>query len=326
MSLSLVLVLVAGLIVLGTIIYLTYLYVEYGWPYTGMDINTWTIGIYAGNSPVALQSPQGVSNPVLTAQDITDTEASFIADPFLINEDGLWYMFFEVVRTKENRGDIGVATSEDGLTWRYKQIVLSESFHLSYPHVFKWKDEFYMIPESKGASSVRLYKADNFPTGWSYMATMLEGKFIDSSVFFYQDRWWMLTSNPKKTLRLFFTDDLLAPWTEHPKSPLYKKDPFRGRMGGRVVMYNDHLLRFAQDIKFVYGNEVRAFKIIKLTPTEYEEQPVRKAPVLRRSGTGWSCIGMHHVDPQQVDKDKWIAAVDGFGRKNQPSAKFGGNG
>jgi hypothetical protein len=315
MSLFLIAVFCVSLTIVCTVIYLAYLYFEYGWPYIGMDINTWTIGIYTGTSPVDLQPPQGIFNPVLTAHDITDTEASFIADPFLIKEGSLWYMFFEVVRSKENRGDIGMAMSEDGLKWQYKQIVLSESFHVSYPCVFKWNNEFYMIPESKGADSVRLYKADNFPTQWSYQATILEGKFVDSSVFYYQDRWWMLTSNPKKTLRLFFADDLLAPWTEHPKSPLYKKDPFRGRMGGRVIMYNDRLLRFAQDINFVYGNKVRAFEITKLTSAEYEEKPVRKKPVLRRNGKGWSCIGMHHIDAHQTGENKWIAAVDGFGRK-----------
>jgi hypothetical protein len=304
-----------SLTIVSTIIYLAYLYFAYGWPYIGMDINTWSIGIYTGTSPFDLQSPPGVSNPVLTAHDITDTEASFIADPFLLKENSVWYMFFEVVRTKENRGDIGMAISEDGLQWQYKQIVLTESFHVSYPHVFKWNDDFYMIPESKGADSVRLYKATHFPTEWSFQTTLLAGKYIDSSFFYYEDRWWMLTSNPKKTLRLFFTDDLFAPWTEHPKSPLYKKDPYRGRMGGRVIVYNNRLIRFAQDINFVYGNKVRAFEITKLNPTEYEEKPVRKKPVLCRSGKGWNCIGMHHIDPRQTGENTWIAAVDGFGRK-----------
>lgn len=313
MSLLLAAVLFVSLTIVSTFMYLGYLYFEYGWPYTGPDINSWSIGIYTGTSPFDLQPPQGVANPVLTAHDISDTQASFIADPFMIKEGSIWYMFFEVMRAKEDRGDIGMATSEDGLKWQYKQIVLSESFHLSYPYVFKWNNEFYMIPESKGGDSVRLYKADNFPTGWSCQTTLLEGKFIDNSIFYYEDKWWMLTSKPKKTLRLFFADDLVGPWTEHPKSPIYKKDPFKGRMGGRVVMYNDRLIRFAQDINFVYGNKVRAFEITQLSTTEFEEKLVQKRPALRRSGKGWNRIGMHHLDPHQIDGNIWLASVDGFG-------------
>jgi hypothetical protein len=47
--------------------------------------------------------------------------------------------------------------------------------------------------------------------------------------------------------------------------------------------------------------------------SEYEEKPVWKKPVLCRSGKGWNCIGMHHVDPHQIGKNNWIAVVDGFG-------------
>ena len=61
-------------------------------------------------------------------------------------------------------GDIGLAVSDDGINWSYKQIVLDEPFHMSYPYVFKWQEDFYMIPESQEANSVRLYRALDFPT------------------------------------------------------------------------------------------------------------------------------------------------------------------
>jgi hypothetical protein len=97
----------------------------------------WSIGIYLGKSHVDLAPPETISNPVLTAKDITDVPADFVADPFMLHENGTWYMFFEVMNARDRKGDIGLATSVDGLKWTYQQIVLSESFHLSYPYVFK---------------------------------------------------------------------------------------------------------------------------------------------------------------------------------------------
>lgn len=55
----------------------------------------------------------------------------------MVCQDGRWYMFFEVMNQDSDRGEIGLALSDDGIHWEYSQIVLVEPFHLSYPHVFR---------------------------------------------------------------------------------------------------------------------------------------------------------------------------------------------
>ena len=128
------------------------------------------------NSPFDLISPPGVTNPVIKASDVTDVSAQFVADPFLFHENNQWHMFFEVLNTGTNRGEIGVAASHDGLTWTYDRIVLAEKFHLSYPFVFKYQDQYYMMPETYQISEVRLYKAYNFPYDWRYATTLVKGR------------------------------------------------------------------------------------------------------------------------------------------------------
>src|SRR5215471_15037454 len=123
----------------------------------------WSIGIYAGPSPFDLNPATGVTNPVLSAGDITDVDAAFVADPFMIRNDGHWHMFFEVLNRERQRGEIGWATSQDGISWSYQRIVLSEAYHLSYPHVFRWQGDWFMIPETLGANSIQLYRATRFP-------------------------------------------------------------------------------------------------------------------------------------------------------------------
>ena len=87
------------------------------------------------HGPFHFVTPTGITNPVLTADDVTDVEAEFVADPFMFHENGTWYMFFEVYNLDNDQGDVGLATSSDGLHWDYEQIVLSDDMHHSYPFV-----------------------------------------------------------------------------------------------------------------------------------------------------------------------------------------------
>ena len=142
---------------------------------------------------------------------------------------GVVHMFFEVLNWRTDKGEIGLATSEDGLAWKYRQIVLAEPFHLSYPHVLRWKNYYYMIPECCRTGSVRLYKAVEFPLRWSFAGTLLEGPhFVDASPFRFKGKWWLFTeTNPNEkhdTLRLYHAENLSGPWVEHPQSPIVEAD------------------------------------------------------------------------------------------------------
>jgi hypothetical protein len=274
----------------------------------------WSIGIYTGKSPFDFAPPENLKNPVLTAKDVTDVPAHFVADPFMLCENGTWYMFFEVLNARDRLGDIGLATSDDGFNWTYQQIVLDEPFHLSYPYVFKWDEDYYMIPESYQANSVRLYKAVNFPTKWSFVTSLLNGDdYVDSSIFRFDEKWWLFNSSPKgNTLRLYFADELTGIWAEHPQSPIVRGNANIARPGGRVIVLNGKVFRYTQDVEGFYGNQVRAFEITKLTTKNYEEREVRENPILKASGSGWNKIGMHTIDPHQIAEDNWIACVDGY--------------
>ncbi|HDH53130.1 MAG TPA: hypothetical protein ENH24_01430 [Nitrospirae bacterium] len=274
----------------------------------------WSIGIYTGESPFNLAPPENINNPVLTARDVTDVTAEFVADPFMVKEGSSWYMFFEVWNSWDRQGDIGLAVSSDGVNWAYKQIVLNEAFHLSYPYVFKWKNEYYMIPETYQASSVRLYKAIDFPAQWVFVRTLLYGSYLDPSIFRHAGKWWIFVgTNIEKndTLRLFYADNPAGPWVEHPASPVIEGDANIARPGGRVLVFDGRLVRYTQDDDPVYGNQVRAFEITELTTSGYKEKELPGSPVLKPGGTGWNRDGMHNIDPYRTGKNKWMAVVDG---------------
>jgi hypothetical protein len=278
---------------------------------TPKNRNEWAIGIYLGNSPFNLWPSKKARNPVLTSKDIKDIECCGVADPFITKKDNLWYMFFEVISKKPRKGDIGLAISKNAIDWSYKKIVLKEDFHLAYPYIFEWQDNYYMIISSR-TEGIRLYKATEFPFGWDFVKTMIKGNFVDASIVYYNKKLWMFVENSSHkndTLRLYYSKNLEGKWIEHPKSPIVK-DNSSARPAGKMIMYNNFLVRYAQDCCDTYGNKVLAFKVTNLTTKQYEEERIEK-PVLLPGNQKWNAKKMHHVCPQQITENLWLACVDG---------------
>ena len=268
---------------------------------------TWNT-VDAGFFPLV---PTAAPQPVLTAADITDANAYFVADPFLFRTPELWYLFFEVTVPQ---AWIGVATSADGTDWTYGHIVLREPFPLSYPHVFAADGSYWMTPESAAQQSVRLYRAENFPDGWVHVADLVTGRaFADPTLFRWDDRWWMFVGNgASDTCWLYSSRRLDSEWVEHPMSPIVVDNRGLARPAGRaVILSGDRLYRLAQNSTVNYGRAVRAFQVDVLTTETYAEHEIPESPLVEASGDGWNADGMHQLDPWW-NGDHWLAATDGI--------------
>ena len=277
--------------------------------------NWFSIGMFSGPSPLELSPAPSAKNPVLTYRDVTDAPAIFVADPFLVHHGARWHMFLEVMNDAGYKGEIALAASENGIEWDYEGIVLTESFSLSYPYVFEWQGDHYMLPEMYQQNYLRLYKAEAFPRSWRPVATFLDcNAFADASIFQWQGYWYILAcSNPtgNDTLRLFQAPCPLGPWREHPRSPVVTGDPRAARPGGRVVEWNGGLIRYAQVCVPRYGTGLRAFRITRLTPEEYSEETVDAPPIRKPEPGEWNSRAMHHVDPHLLPDGPWLAVADG---------------
>ncbi|HEY3839939.1 MAG TPA: hypothetical protein VGL72_25385 [Bryobacteraceae bacterium] len=274
----------------------------------------WSIAIYTGRTPLVLQPAPGIRSPVLTADDVRDVPAAFVADPFMVREDGRWYLFCEVKNQSTRLGEIGLATSLDGLSWQYCHTVLRESFHLSYPQVFRWDGDYYMVPETLELEAVTLYRANPFPDRWERVGALVHGKLADPTLFHYNDRWWMLacpTPYQHDSLCLYHAENLGGPWRPHPRNPLVEGSRATARPGGRVIAWDGGLIRYAQDCVPVYGTRLRAFRIAELDTEKWSEVEAEESPVLE-PGLGWNATGMHHADPHRLDDGSWLACVDGY--------------
>lgn len=273
-----------------------------------------------GGLPVAPQPVAAAGNPVLTAEDVTDFGAvDFIADPFMLPGSDRWHLFFEVCNyARDPDAGIGHATSRDGLEWSYDRIVVHTGEHLSFPYVFEWEGDRYMIPEEGGddGTTIRIYKGDPFPIDWTPCATPVSAdhRTDDTVVFRQHGRWWLAVGDSDlEGFRIYHSDELEADsWTPHEDNPIVSGRTTAFRPGGRPVVHDDGVLLFFQDGERVYGHRVRAYTITELGPNTYADEEHPASPVLEGTGAhvGWNSGRMHHIDPWYVD-GRWFCAVDG---------------
>jgi len=285
---------------------------------------TWAIGIYKGPSPLQLSPAADISNPILTAKDVTDIKARFVADPFMIQNKEGFHLFFEVLNDSSDLGEIGYAFSADSQHWQYRNIILKKRFHLSYPYVFFWDNRYYMLPECSDSGGIQLYEAKRFPDQWELAATILKGNgrfsaLADPSIIHYKNRWYLFSYAIKsKNLHLFSSDALNDGWKEHPKSPIITASPQFARPAGKLVISDGTIYRYAQDETPHYGTRVWAFRITELTELMYNEEAVGDEPILQPGNELWNKDGMHTVDAHKSGSGEWMAFVDGFTIKADP--------
>ena len=277
----------------------------------------WSIAVATVDTPFELNEEVASLPPSITSADVTDVQARFVADPFMVRHEGRWVMFFEVLNDATDQGDIGYATSCDGKEWNYQRIVLDEPFHLSYPSVFEYDGEFYMVPESEAADSVRLYRATAFPSEWEYERTLIVGADLaDPTIIQHDGGWFMFVGKPDThdQLRLFVSNDLAGVWDEHPSSPLVERNPRVSRPAGAVIVADGKIYRLAQDCSERYGQAVLAFEITQLSQDRYEEAE-HPITLLTAQTNRWNSYGMHHLHAVRTSDGRWMYCVDGHRKK-----------
>jgi hypothetical protein len=276
---------------------------------------SWSIGIFYGKSPFELEEFPG--NPVLECDEITEVPATFVADPFLISTGpSSFFLFFEVKNGATGIGEIGLATSRDGVFWRYEGPVLRLPDHVSYPYVFQEENEYFMIPETSSFEEVRLYRAVGFPHDWQLDTVLLSGgPEADCSPLHYQAYWYLFCGarGARGKLLLYVSSDLRGPYLLHNSSLHRAPDTVHSRPAGRFFHYLGQLYRPVQESGAGYGLAVRAMEITHLSPTSLLEIPVRQPnPLLQTPHKHrWNSARMHHIDLLAKPDGTYLAAVDG---------------
>lgn len=240
-----------------------------------------------------------------------------VADPFLFVHNDTLFLFYEQKKLHRN-GTIMMMQTNDLVHWSEPVEVLQEPFHLSYPWVFEKDGRVYMMPETCGDKSVRLYEAKNFElTKFHLVKKLVEQKtddeneisFSDSSIVMRDGIYYLFTTVSNEgvnRLRLFYSDEFMGQYQEHPKSPVCASKKY-GRNAGCLIEHNHELFRLAQDCENRYGDNVHILKVKELSLNDYAEEVV-KENVLDSSDRFYR-YGGHQLNIAEF-KGKTVIATD----------------
>jgi hypothetical protein len=230
----------------------------------------------------------------------------FWADPFPVKREGKYYIFFEELLFKTGKGHLSVVeVDRKGMAGEPLKI-LDRPYHLSYPFVFQWNGRDYMVPETKRAKQVELYRCVGFPDRWEFDRVLLSSvQAVDTTLAQIDDRWWMFTSLKVECaqelyeLHLFYADTPLGPWTPHKCNPV-KADARSTRPAGKLIRKGGTWYRPAQ---VGAGQAMSINRIERLSPEEFRETPVsgilpRWAENLTGTHTLNSADGLTVIDGQ----------------------------
>jgi hypothetical protein len=204
----------------------------------------------------------------------------FYADPFLFTWQGKDYAFFEDFGYQDGKGVISCLAVNGPGSWTAPVKVLEREYHLSYPFVFEWENEIYMIPETSKNHTIELYKAIEFPLHWKFEKVLLDGLIAsDNTLFKARDgKFWLLSSvgaawGSLGPLYAFLSETPLGEWARHRLNPIVA-DSLRSRPAGQLFWHEGQLFRPSQDCSAIYGQTIILNRIDEMSGDGYSETPV----------------------------------------------------
>lgn len=280
--------------------------------YSSKAGGSWSVGMVMSDNPLDIDVNNITWHPY--GKYIQHPSTGMFADPFVVEDNGKYYVFFEQMSGKRNSnwGNIGLLASKDLKYWEYKGLVIEEPFHMSWPNVFRYKGEWYMIPEIAASGEMRIYHATSFPYDWEVASVPDKFKnvhFADPMIYQKIDTTYMWVNIDNK-LRLYYTANLLGEWTEHPMSPVHNtlQDC---RPASTVYTYGGGTLFCTQDPKYGYGTGVNAWLLDSISNTYYADHKFAKNPVLWRNGSSYAKDGMHTLNFIKLSNGKYFCVTDG---------------
>jgi hypothetical protein len=229
--------------------------------------------------------PRGDPDGALSLKGFTrlaPPQGRFWADPFLLEHAGRSWLFFEDFDFTRGRAVISAGTLDARGGLCEPRVVLERDYHLSYPFVFAWQGELFLIPETSGSGRVELYRALRFPDAWTLEGALLEAvSAVDPTLHLTPDGAWLFVNqsvaggSKNDELFLYHAPTPLGPFRAHPRNPVVS-DATHARPAGRLFRLGEALIRPAQDCTRAYGGAIVLCRVEVLAPDEYREVPIRR--------------------------------------------------
>lgn len=208
----------------------------------------------------------------------------FWADPHVVAKDGVHYVYFEDASQQDGFGHISVMSDGGNGRFAVPQAVIRRPYHLSYPFVFEWRGDYYLIPESASNRTIELYRCVRFPDQWEFQHCLMEGiSAYDATLVEHLGRWWMFAGVKAREgasswdeLCIFHAASPVSRnWQPHRGNPVIS-DVRRARPAGPLFIEGDRLYRPSQDCSGRYGRALNLHQVLELDEQHYKEVQVEK--------------------------------------------------
>lgn len=206
----------------------------------------------------------------------------FWADPFAVEYQGRYFIFFEELPYRTQKGRIMAVEVFENAEPGAAQVVLERPYHLSYPFIFAWEGSLYMLPETAGNGTIEVYRCEAFPLRWRLHRILLENvSAFDATLWRENDQWWMFVNiaepgaDSSDELHLYWSTTPFGPWTAHRNNPVIS-DVRCARSAGPLFMSQGNLYRPSQDCSQGYGHSVSINRVDVLNNDDYRETTVRR--------------------------------------------------
>ena len=207
----------------------------------------------------------------------------FWADPLVLREDNSYYVFFEEASVESGHGHISVMQMDDSGNYGQPTRVLERPYHLSYPFIFDWRLNKYLIVECADNRTIEVYRCKDFPFHWEFHCILMENiSAYDVTLFEHNGRLWLFANireheaaSTWDELCLFSSDSpLSSDWQPHPMNPIVS-DVRSARQAGRIIEKDGRIYRPSQNSSFRYGYALNFNEILELNESTYKERLVK---------------------------------------------------
>lgn len=281
---------------------------NFRYPFLIQKNGNWSVGFQKIKSPIEKIHPH--SNQILTFESHnlnTEKKVKFLADPFFISFNNLHYIFFE--EQAEGNANIAYYVSRDRKNYKYGGVVLDEDFHLSFPQVFRYKDEMFLLPEARGSKHLILYKATIFPKEWEIADTLIYNFNLKDPAILLSDDFNIITASDDNLKQYVFKADSL-------RDKWIKADEFESRIGdetragGNFFQYEGEWYVPFQNNSRGYGTGLSLYRLNYIPNKFLKFKREVDFQLYPQNKIEWFNRGMHHLNITK-NGDKYFAVYDG---------------
>ena len=210
-----------------------------------------------------------------------DRTWKFKADPFYLESENS--LFIEKFNYLLGRGELAKYNLDTGELSNLKP---ESNLHFSYPCIFEYGDNTYMIPEGAQSNCIKIYKK-NDDESLSEVVTVVENfAGIDPSIVEYNGLWYIFATDgsvgSNSHLNIYYSKNPLTKWSEHRLNPV-KINIKSSRGGGEIFKEGESIIRPTQNCYPIYGTSIIFNKIEILTPDNFKEVIIGEIEVPKNS-------------------------------------------